>query len=338
MVTPSKTSPVPTSRRVVDAGSVDSDCGGPVGEIEILAQWGAGSVNSDGIEKFLRGLRDLGRAASTRNQYLQVFKAMSTWGFRKGYLEHPWIGPFADLKREKIARRRGKVTPDEEKLLLAAAPPRLQRLIIAALETGCRQGEILSLQWREVDLIRREIRIRADKAKDDEDRHIPVSNRMLAVLEMASQDPTGHPFRPTAYVFGDEVGHRVGSPKKAWETAVLKAHGHRPVWQKKANRLADESREAYRAVNLHFHDFRHEAGSRWLEAGMPLHHVKELLSHANISTTDTYLNAGRIHLHESMRKVDERGNILHKVCTNVPAEPSLLCNVEPIRPANPLIN
>ena len=49
-----------------------------------------------------------------------------------------------------------------------------------------------------------------------------------------------------------------------------------------------------------FHDLRHEAGSRWLEAGMPLHHVKELLGHANISTTDTYLNAGRVHLHESM--------------------------------------
>ena len=37
---------------------------------------------------------------------------------------------------------------------------------------------------------------------------------------------------------------------------------------------------------------------------MPLHHVKELLGHANISTTDTYLNAGRVHLQESMRKVE----------------------------------
>ena len=38
---------------------------------------------------------------------------------------------------------------------------------------------------------------------------------------------------------------------------------------------------------------------------MPLHHVKELLGHANISTTDTYVNAGRVHLQESMRKVEE---------------------------------
>lgn len=48
-------------------------------------------------------------------------------------------------------------------------------------------------------------------------------------------------------------------------------------------KLAQESRTALRAIDLHFHDLRHEAGSRWLEAGMPLHHVKELLGHANIS-------------------------------------------------------
>ena len=52
--------------------------------------------------------------------------------------------------------------------------------------------------------------------------------------------------------------------------------------------------DAYRAIDLRFHDLRHEAGSRWLEAGMPLHHVKELLDHASIATTDTYLNAARM--------------------------------------------
>jgi len=48
-------------------------------------------------------------------------------------------------------------------------------------------------------------------------------------------------------------------------------------------------------------------GSRWLERGVPLHHVKELLGHASISTTDTYLNASRIHLRESMLEMEKRG-------------------------------
>ncbi len=93
----------------------------------------------------------------------------------------------------------------------------------AGLETGCRQGELLSLQWREVNLKGREIRILASKAKDREDRHIPISSRLLAVLEMAQHSPTGQPLPSMAYVFGDECGSRLGSPKKAWETAVLKA-------------------------------------------------------------------------------------------------------------------
>ena len=37
---------------------------------------------------------------------------------------------------------------------------------------------------------------------------------------------------------------------------------------------------------------------------MPLHHVKEILGHANISQTDTYLNAGRVALQDSMKRFD----------------------------------
>ena len=87
---------------------------------------------------------------------------------------------------------------------------------------------------------------------------------------------------------------------------MLKAHGQTPRWTGN-NSLTAESRIAYREIGLHFHDLRHEAGSRWLEAGMPLHHVRALLGHASISTTDTYLNAGRIDLQNSMRRLDELG-------------------------------
>jgi integrase len=52
--------------------------------------------------------------------------------------------------------------------------------------------------------------------------------------------------------------------------------------------------------DLHFHDLRHEAGSRLLEAGWPIHHVKEMLGHANLS----YLNAGRMGLQDSMQRFD----------------------------------
>ena len=277
-----------------------------------------GAVIEDDVEACLQSLKDRGRAASTLNKYLQTFRSMSHWGHRKGYLATPWIGPFTDLKREKHARRSRRLGPDEEAQLLRKAAPRLYRLIVAALETGCRLGELLSLQWQDVDLKRREMTIRAVNAKTKTQRHIPISGRLVSVLSMAAHDAAGRPFGSEAFAFGDEIGRRVSSPKKAWETAVLKAHGHVPQWVRGTHSLATPSRAAYHAIDLRFHDLRHEAGSRWLEAGMPLHHVKELLGHASIATTDTYLNAGRIHLQESMKRVEAVRN-----ATNLPHDTAL---------------
>ena len=113
-------------------------------------------------------------------------------------------------------------------------------------------------------------------------------------------------FGPEDHVFGDEVGRRLHTTQKAWQTAVLKANGHTPRWHPRTNKLQPESQTIYQAVDLRFHDLRHEAGSRWLEAGMSIHHVKALLGHASLSTTDIYLNATRIGLHEAMQSVDAK--------------------------------
>jgi len=270
-----------------------------------------GAITEDDLEAFLQALRAAGKAASTRNQYLQLFRSMSAWGQRKGYLARPWLTDLSDLRREKHAKRNrrlvadkvdesGKVTePGEERRLLAAAGPRLARLLVGALETGARQGELLSLQWADVDLERREIRLRAEKTKDREDRWIPISVRLHGFLELGRHDPAGEELPATAYVFGDALGGRLASVKKAWTTACRKAQ------------IAD----------LHFHDLRHEAGSRMLEGGVPLHHVKEILGHASIATTDTYLNATRLGLHDSMRRLDERRSVCKEDANTPPQEP-----------------
>ncbi|HEX2336720.1 MAG TPA: tyrosine-type recombinase/integrase, partial [Hyphomicrobiaceae bacterium] len=119
----------------------------------------------------------------------------------------PWIDPLkTELSREKMARRHRRLATGEEAKLLAAASPRLQRLIVAALETGCRSGELLSLQWRDVDLKRKEIRLPAAKTKDQDYRAIPVSSRLAAVLEMGKTDPAGKDFGPARSCSGTRSG------------------------------------------------------------------------------------------------------------------------------------
>jgi len=120
---------------------------------------------------------------------------------------------------------------------------------------------------------------------------------------MAQTDPAGGTFGPEAFVVGDAIGRKVGDIKRAWETCVMKAHGHAPGWTRDHS-LSGASREALRAADLTFHDLRHEAGSRLLEAGWPLHNVAHMLGHATISQTSTYLNATKVGLQDSMRRLD----------------------------------
>jgi integrase len=283
-----------------------------------LGDWPLTAITEDELEAVYAAQRAAGRAASTLNHLVQVLKAAFRWGARKGYLARSPISDGSALKRTKLAQRTRRITPDQETALLKVAGAlsrgagvRLSGLIVAALETGCRRGELLALRWADVDLDRHELVVRGETAKDNETRVVPISSRLAAVLEVAKTDPAGREVKPEAYVFGT-FGQQVQNIRRAWETCVLQAYGHTPTYLTKTigdktvktSNLAPESRAALAAIDLHFHDLRHEAGSRWLEAGVPLHHIKELLGHANISQTDTYLNAGRVALQESIKRFD----------------------------------
>ena len=71
-------------------------------------------------------------------------------------------------------RNRRFESDDIEKKLIDAAGPHLRAVIIALLETACRPGEILSLQWKDVSLERNEIIVRAEKAKTRTARIVPA--------------------------------------------------------------------------------------------------------------------------------------------------------------------
>src|SRR5438046_221792 len=80
--------------------------------------------------------------------------------------------------------------------------------------------------------------------------------------------------------------------------AVLKAHGWKPTSKRRS--LDTVSRAEFARIDLHFHDLRREAGSRWLEGGVPLHTVRDWLGHTSI----VYLASSVETPHEAMRRFD----------------------------------
>ena len=162
-------------------------------------------------------------------------------------------------KRERILTRE-----EEIKLLAACDTPQrehLKGILICALDTGMRQGEIFSLRWRDVDFENRFVTIQAFHTKTMKERQVAITTRLAIELERLKASA---PDDPNGLVFGilDNV-------KRSFTTARSKAG------------LND----------LRFHDLRHTAATRLVGAHIPLSEVGRVLGHSQANTTYRYVNA-----------------------------------------------
>jgi integrase len=189
--------------------------------------------------------------------------------------------------RDDIGRA---ITPDEESALIQACGKSRSRSLVPfvtlAIETGARYGVIRTLQWGCVDFENRCLKWGKDKTAAGTGRVIPLSQRAMAALSFWA---THFPERkPEHYVFpaerygaaGDEFCAKaynvdpskpIGSIKEAWEAAKLRA----------GRILKGETEEADQKEKIaplvcRFHDLRHTAVSRMLNAGIPIAKVAKI--------------------------------------------------------------
>jgi integrase len=179
-------------------------------------------------------------------------------------------------------------------------------MIIPALDTGMRQGEMLALRFGDIDEKRRLLVLRGETTKSKKTRVVPVSTaRLKAVLDWLRLDADNEKKPAEALVFSDEAGEPIGTFRTAWVTAVLKAHDITPEWRSyNWTALTPKCKEAFRRINLHWHDLRHEYASRLVERGVPLAQVRDLLGHASITTTERYDNQKLENLQTAVLKLE----------------------------------
>jgi integrase len=253
-----------------------------------------------------------GHAVATVNRALGVLRAAINWG---RFQDPPVLAtsPFhrfgVNIKVRDETKRDRRIHRDEEQSLLAAClmktddrrstGPAMHDRIIGALETCCRQGEMLRIQNRDVDWTQHQILIRAENAKDHENRRIPFDpkGRLAPILNRRMA------LGPYAFVFGTHEGEFQDSFKSAWELLLLVAHGH-PSNRPTPNGRVD--REKLKQIDLHWHDLRHEGACRLLADGVDIRVIQLMLGHSDIKTTQRYLNITDEEMRRALNGVWER--------------------------------
>src|SRR5262245_30044698 len=186
---------------------------GPIENVVVngrkFGKWPADTITREMIEAFRRA-----RPPIAANRDLALLRAAFNWAVLGGLVPAtPFkVGTVAAVKLAREEARTRRLHPGEEERLLLAAGG-LRDLIVAALETGCRAGELLSLQW---DQVRDDLFLPAGKTKAKKPRRVPISTVLRTVLEARRCDPAGEVLEPSAFVFGDAVGRQRHSIKTAW--------------------------------------------------------------------------------------------------------------------------
>jgi integrase len=256
-------------------------------------------------------------SAVTVNRAVEHLRRILNWAVSREYISSsPFTrGGVSIIKFDREDNRRNRrISPEEEERLIAAAPPHLRALMILAFDAGVRAGEMLQLRIQDADLERGEITLRAPTTKSGRTRKVPISTKRLrAVIEWFRTDEKGKARTGKAPLIGDQDGESIGGFRTSWETAVLRAYGYtpvkdRPLRDSKTNSLTPEARKAFNAIDLHWHDVRHEYACRLVERGVPITKIQYLLGHASVVTTERYIHHTLAELSKAAA-VLERGEV-----------------------------
>ena len=234
----------------------------------------------------IRSAREKLRATksdSTTNRYLASLSAALSFAAT----ELDWIDKNPVLKLKKLREPRGRtrlLSDSERKRLLQASTslpkyPEMQVIILIALTTGMRRGEILNLRWSDCDFKLRRLIIR--DSKNSESRSVPLADVTLNSLHKWENV---RPLDASALIFPSHVSTNPSHLLEidhAWQLIRAKAG----------------------LVDFRFHDLRHTAASYLAMSGAGLREIGDILGHKSIAMTKRYSHLTEDHKHRTVSRM-----------------------------------
>jgi integrase len=155
----------------------------------------------------------------------------------------------------------------------------LQPMVLLALNTGMRRGELFDLCLADIDLKRKQLIVQGQTAKSGKTRYIPLTDEAVHVLDSWCKQ-----INSSSLVFPSPItGHRFDNINKAWKGLIKQAG----------------------VASFRFHDLRHTFASKLVMRGADLYTVKELLGHSNIETTQRYAHLAPEHKAKAVELLNE---------------------------------
>lgn len=204
------------------------------------------------------------KTPATINRYMAAISGVFTWAIGERLTPRGWANPCRGVKRMKGERERVRFLDAGERQRLFAACkesryPRLYALVLMAMLTGARRGELLSLTWRDVDLEAGCALLSRSKNGD---------RRALVLLPQVVEALRPFAGEASRFVFGSvkSRGRVPASIDSAWRAAVARAE------------ISD----------FRFHDLRHCCASYLAQDGKPLNVIAEVLGQRKLDMARRY--------------------------------------------------
>ena len=248
------------------------------------------------LELFKKQRLSTGVRPATVNRDLAVCRRMLKLAFQQRLItENPFIGGVELLDERKNRRQPHILTWEQQKNLLAVAPPRIRLEVVMGTETGMRTGEMFELRWSDVDLENDTIYVRKSKTLSGV-RAVPVSGYCKSEL-LRWRDLLGPQFSEWVFPQFEGTRHRLKGGRKAWASALKKAGI--PYFRR--------------------YDLRHCFATRLSAAGASPITVAQMLGHASTGIVQTYAKVLDETRREAIRKLEEHRRV---AVSKLPESPS----------------
>jgi integrase len=249
--------------------------------VPFFGKLGLENISGMDVEKYKTKKSKENLSKKTINNHLTVLNTCLVTA--KEWLDLEKIPKIKKLKAEPP--KTGFLSKNECKLLLDHSSGIWRDMILLALKTGVRFGELRALKWEDINWETKVLSVRRSvfrgvtvSPKSNKERYIPLLNKVIETLEQRERNGD--------YIFADKRGRMIEENRvrrELWRTCD-KAGMDRVGW----------------------HRLRHTFASHLAMEGASLKSIQELLGHADIKTTMRYAHLSPSTLKKSVELLEER--------------------------------